>query len=217
VVPLVGDGIVVGTLNVGRMGGPESHFDSAAFEMAKLFASQASISLLNAEAHRALATRAETDALTGLLNRRAFDEQVAGLSVDPGSQPLSLLMLDLDGFKMFNDRRGHPAGDALLREVGRLISAAVRSRDRVYRHGGDEFAVLLPATGCEVASRVAERIRTAIASIDAGGSPGITASIGSAGSPGDASTADGLVAAADAALYRGKATGGDRVEGVGIT
>jgi diguanylate cyclase (GGDEF)-like protein len=211
VVPLVGEGDVVGTLNVGRMGGTESHFDSADFEIAQLFASQASIALLNAEVHRAVATRAETDALTGLHNRGAFEEHFPALLADPRAQPLTLLMLDLDGFKAFNDGHGHPAGDALLREVARSISAAVRAGDRVYRHGGDEFAVLLPATAPAVGARVAERIRAAIAMLDAGAGTRVTASVGAASNPDDATTRDGLVAAADAALYRAKESGGDCV------
>jgi diguanylate cyclase (GGDEF)-like protein len=211
VVPLVGEGDVVGTLNVGRMGGTESHFDSADFEIAQLFASQASIALLNAEVHRAVATRAETDALTGLHNRGAFEEHFPALLADRRAQPLTLLMLDLDGFKAFNDGHGHPAGDALLREVARSISAAVRAGDRVYRHGGDEFAVLLPATAPAVGARVAERIRAAIAMLDAGAGTRVTASIGAASNPDDATTRDGLVAAADAALYRAKESGGDCV------
>jgi diguanylate cyclase (GGDEF)-like protein len=213
VVPLVAEGVVVGTLNVGRMGGAESHFDAADFEIAKLFASQASIALLNAETHRAVAARAETDALTGLHNRRAFEDHFPVLLADRGAQPLALLMLDLDGFKAFNDRHGHPAGDALLREVARSINAEVRAGDRVYRHGGDEFAVLLPATARAVAVRVGERIKAAIAVLDSGVGTGVTASVGAACNPDDATTRDGLVAAADAALYRAKATGGDRVEG----
>jgi len=120
-------------------------------------------------------------------------------------------MLDLDGFKAFNDGHGHPAGDALLREVARSISAAVRAGDRVYRHGGDEFAVLLPATAPAVGARVAERIRAAITMLDAGAGTRVTASVGAASNPDDATTRDGLVAAADAALYRAKESGGDCV------
>ena len=157
VVPLGSGGDVVSTLNVGRIGGLEAHFDSADFEMAKLFASVASIALLNAETHQGIATRAETDALTSLLNRRAFDDHSLAILGDPGTQPVTLLMLDLDGFKAFNDPHGHPAGDAVLLGVAMSLRAAVRAGDRACRNGGDEFAVLLPATTQAVGERVAER------------------------------------------------------------
>ena len=87
IVPLTSEGVVLGTLNVGRMGGPEAYFSATEFDMARLFASQASIALLNAESHRAVATRAETDALTGLRNRRAFDDRMESLSGDPEARP----------------------------------------------------------------------------------------------------------------------------------
>ena len=211
IVPLLRQGDVIGTLNVGRMGDTESHFDAGEFEMSRLFASQASTALVNAETHRAVSTQAETDALTGLLNRRAFDIHVIALLADQASQPLTLLMLDLDTFKAFNDRHGHPAGDALLVEVARSIETAVRGGDRVYRIGGDELGVLLPATSQTVGMRVGERIRSAIARLDAGGVGRVTVSVGAASSPDDATNKDVLVAAADAALYRAKAAGGDRV------
>ncbi|MGO9179777.1 MAG: diguanylate cyclase domain-containing protein [Candidatus Limnocylindrales bacterium] len=205
IVPLLIDGDVGGTLNVGRMGGAASHFDSSEFEIAQLLASQASIALQNAEAHHAVSTRAATDALTGLRNRGAFEEDIAALLADRNAQPLTLLMLDLDGFKAFNDQLGHPAGDRLLGTVARAMSAAVRADDRVYRYGGDEFAVLLPGTTRGVGEQVAQRICSAIAAIDAGAGARITASVGAASHPADAATRDDLVAAADTALYRAKA------------
>ncbi len=211
VVPLMGPGDVVGTLNVGRMGDTESHFDAAEFEMAQLFASQASIALLNAERHGAVATRAKTDALTGLHNRGAFEEHIAALLDDPGARPLTLLMLDLDDFKALNDRQGHLAGDTVLREVANSIRAAVRAGDHACRYGGDEFAILLPATARAVGAQVAERIRASIAGLETGAGSEITLSVGVACAPDDATTRDGLVAAADVALYRAKALGGDAV------
>jgi len=212
IVPLIGEGSVLGTLNLGRMGGPEAYFSTMEFEIARLFASQASIALLNAESHRAVATRAETDALTGLRNRRAFDEGLASLSVDPGARPIVLVMLDLDGFKQFNDRFGHPAGDMLLNAVAGAMNASVRGDDRVYRLGGDEFAVLLPMTGRRVGMQVARRIRTAIAGLDSGGGAPVAASIGVATCPDDVADPSVLVRAADAALYRAKHAGGNRVD-----
>ncbi len=211
VVPLMAGEVVAGTLNLGRMGGPESHFDAADFEMAQLFARQASLALVNADRHMALTTRAMTDELTGLYNRRAFEEMVSTLVADTAAQPLTLLMLDLDGFKAFNDRHGHLAGDALLRDVGGSMQAAVRAGDRVCRYGGDEFAILLPATPPTVGAHVAERITAGIAALDAPRGSSITASVGAASAPIDASNREALVAAADAALYRAKALGGNKV------
>lgn len=212
VVPLFLGGEVAGTLNVGRMGKEEAHFSDAEFELARLFAGQASIALRNAETLKAVSTRAETDALTGLRNRGAFDDRLKALLGDPGAQPLVLVMLDLDGFKHYNDVHGHPAGDVLLQAAGRAITASVRDGDLCFRYGGDEFALLLPKTDEESAMQIAERVRLAIAAVDSSGASGVTASVGLGSSPRDAETAGALVAATDSALYRAKGWGGDRVE-----
>jgi diguanylate cyclase (GGDEF)-like protein len=211
VVPLRVGGDVVGTLNVGRMG-EAGHFSAQEFELVKLFAGQASIALRNAETLRAVATRAETDALTGLRNRGSFDDQLARLAADAGVQPVVLLMLDLDGFKQYNDVHGHPAGDALLRAAAGAVSSSVRDGDMCFRYGGDEFAVLLPGTDADGARQIAERVRLAIAAVDSSGSARVTASVGLGSLPRDARTAAALVAVADAALYRAKGLGGDQVE-----
>ncbi|MGA2513871.1 MAG: sensor domain-containing diguanylate cyclase [Candidatus Limnocylindrales bacterium] len=217
VVPLLIDGQVGGTLNVGRMGGVGAHFQPSEFEVAQLFAKQASIALQNADAHHAVSTRAETDALTGLRNRGAFERDIAALLADQSGQPLTLLMLDLDGFKTFNDRHGHPAGDSLLGAVARALNAGVRACDRAYRYGGDEFAVLLPGAAPGVGVEVAGRITAAIARLDLAAGVAITASVGVACQPDDAATRDGLVAAADAALYQAKESGCGRVAVAGIS
>jgi diguanylate cyclase (GGDEF)-like protein len=207
VVPLMVRGEVVGTLNVGRMGKSEAHFSAAEFELARLFAGQASIALQNAEAHRAVWNRAETDSLTALRNRGAFDSQLEAL-VDESPQSCALIMVDLDGFKRYNDRHGHPAGDTVLQAVGRAIDSAIRQRDLSFRYGGDEFAIVLPRTGVTQAVQVADRVRQAIKEhpIVAGT---LTASAGVACHPIHAASKSALIDAADAALYRAKAAGGD--------
>jgi diguanylate cyclase (GGDEF)-like protein len=211
VVPLFVRGQVAGTMNVGRMGEREAHFSLAEFELARLFAGQASIALQNAETHRAVRNRAETDFLTGLHNRGAFDARLDALVANPVAQPCALIMVDLDNFKHYNDRHGHPAGDTALQAVGRAIDSAVRERDVTFRYGGDEFAILLPRTGVNPAAQVARRVRRAIKEhpIVAGT---LTASAGVACHPVHATSKEALVAAADAALYRAKDSGGDTIE-----
>jgi diguanylate cyclase (GGDEF)-like protein len=210
VVPLMVHGEVVGTLNVGRMGGSNAHFSDAEFELARLFASQASIALQNAEAHRAVWNRAETDSMTGLRNRGAFDARLDAL-MEGSAQSCALIMLDLDGFKHYNDRHGHPAGDTVLQAVGRAIDSAIRQRDLSFRYGGDEFAIVLPRTSINQAVQVADRVRRAIKQhpIVAGT---LTASAGVACHPTHAGDKSSLISAADVALYRAKGAGGDRTE-----
>ena len=217
IVPLVADGQVLGVLNVARMGGPEVHFSASDFELVQLFAAQASIALSNADAHQALSQRAETDALTGLGNHGAFQRHLGELvdAVDAKARgnagQLTVLMMDLDRFKAYNDRHGHPAGDALLHRIATAIYGAARSDDSVYRYGGDEFALILPRSGAAAATRVAERIRTAVARLTADNITPVTITIGVASLPGQATDRGGLIAAADAALYYGKRSGENRV------
>ena len=161
-----------------------------------------------------LQTREKTriDDLTGLFNRRYFDERLneeVGLSTQHGHS-LSLLMIDLDHFKMFNDIYGHRAGDDLLRQVARLIANSIRGNDQAFRYGGDEFAVLLPHTDVDSASPVAERVRQQIEHHMQSASIGVTASIGFASCPANAVTAADLVTMADAAVYNAKYHGRNR-------
>jgi diguanylate cyclase (GGDEF)-like protein len=130
-------------------------------------------------------------------------------------QPLSLLLIDVDHFKLINDAYGHPAGDECLCHIARVLSASlIRPADLIARHGGDEFAVLLPETGSRGASTVASRIRSAIAKdVAAGASYATTLSIGAATwNAEEDSSPDELIHAADRALYVAKHNGRDRVE-----
>jgi diguanylate cyclase (GGDEF)-like protein len=214
VVPLVADGDVIGCMNISRVGGEEAHFSEADFELVKLFAGQASIALRNAEEHQAVTVRAETDALTGVGNHGAFQRHLAELldgrdEGEPGS--VALLMMDLDSFKSYNDRLGHPAGDALLHAVATTIYGAARAEDRVYRYGGDEFALILEGAAARDAAAVGERVRAAVARLTANDPMPVKISVGVAAFPADADGKNELIAAADTALYYGKQSGGDRV------
>ncbi len=201
VVPLRVGGDVVGTLNVGRMG-EEGHFSPHEFELVKLFAGQASIALANVEAHRALWARAETDALTGLRNRGAFEQDLEHALGDPRLASVLLLMIDLDDFKLYNDCHGHLAGDRVLRTVGEVIGAVGGAG---YRYGGDEFAVIVSNGTATDAAAMSRLLATGMASIVHTGETPLTASVGAALFPEVAASKDALVAAADAELYRCKA------------
>jgi len=122
-----------------------------------------------------------------------------------------VLMMDLDSFKAYNDRHGHPAGDSLLHRAATAIYGAARTDDRVYRYGGDEFAIILRHSTVAAGTRVAERIRRAVAALTDGDPTPVTITVGVAGMPGDATDRAGLIAAADTALYYGKRSGEDRV------
>jgi diguanylate cyclase (GGDEF)-like protein/excisionase family DNA binding protein len=217
VVPLVADGEVLGALNVSRLGGPEVYFSDSDFELVQLFSAQASIALSNADAHHAVSQRAETDALTGLANHGAFQRDLgiliesAGISPRTAERRIALLMMDLDRFKSYNDRHGHPAGDALLHRIAFAIYGAARSVDRVYRYGGDEFALILPGATVTEGARVAERVRRAVGRLTAADPSPVTISIGVAGVPIDAVDRATLISAADTALYFGKRSGEDAV------
>jgi diguanylate cyclase (GGDEF)-like protein len=168
-----------------------------------------------ATAHGTLQDVARRDGLTGLFNRRAFDELLVSelQRASRSAQPVSLLLVDVDHFKQFNDRYGHLAGDACLRAVARAIGeTANRPTDVAARYGGEEFAVLLPSTDAEGAIQVAERMREAVALQGSDSWQPVTISVGATTQwPGDAVDPAGLIDTADNALYEAKDTGRNRV------
>lgn len=169
-------------------------------------------------AKRRLRHLADTDGLTLLYNKRYIDEYLA-TEVSRArryDRELSIVLLDIDHFKEFNDSHGHPTGDALLEQLGTLLARSIRQIDCAGRYGGDEFALVLPETAKRGAETVARWLRAVVAGHgfrDSKGRPvgSVTVSIGVATFPADAEEVDGLIEAADRWLYRAKHEGRNRV------
>lgn len=211
----------------------EASFTDERVEFLRILGAQAMISIASAklhdsleervaertaqleEANRKLATLSITDGLTGLANRRRFDEYLRSESVRAArtGQPLAVIMLDVDYFKKFNDRYGHQAGDACLIRVAHALAAGTRrSGDLAARYGGEEFSIVLPNTGAGQAYHIGELLRGAIEALaiaHAGATTGrVTISVGVAiQAPHDAGDQDTLMRRADLALYRAKDAG----------
>lgn len=244
-VPLVTQGRAEGWLEI--VGGEPRAFDQDEVELVQILANQAAAALDNARLYETLAQQAITDGLTGLFNHRFFyerlrDEVTRARRYD---LPLSLLMMDLDDFKSYNDRFGHQAGDGVLRRVAEIMRAQLRKNvDIPARYGGEEFAIILPHTAVGGAERVGERLSEAIREVDddvatmhgaavvgervrhsieealfqengAGDAARITISVGVASIASHAADAEELVATADKALYLAKQLGKNRVEVIG--
>lgn len=169
-------------------------------------------------AQSALEKLASRDGLTGLANRRCFDdtlhtEWARALRL---CQPLSLLMVDVDNFKAYNDANGHLGGDECLKRIATAVASEIRANDLVARYGGEEFAVILPNQSLKGAAVVAERIRRRVEALQVPNGPAplrlVTVSIGAATAiAGPDNSASDLVAIADAALYRAKHLGRNRI------
>jgi diguanylate cyclase (GGDEF)-like protein len=172
--------------------------------------------LEGAAAHEAALLRAERDPLTGLANHGrlwvALEHEAA--RAERYGRAVSVVMLDLDGFKAFNDRHGHLAGDEALARAAALVRERSRASDTAARYGGDEFALVLPETARAGALAVAEKIRASIEGLRIGAG-GVTVSAGVATAPDDGRGAADLVRAADLRLYAAKAGGGNRVAELG--
>ena len=169
-------------------------------------------------AHVELERLATRDGLTGLANRRCFDDTIHAewQRAQRQQQPLSLLMVDVDNFKQYNDSHGHMKGDDCLRRVAGAVASEMRSNDLVARYGGEEFAVILPNQSLKGAAIVAERIRHRVERLrlpsDHAGTPCVTVSIGAATAlPGVGTELAQLIHTADSALYRAKHLGRNRI------
>ena len=165
-----------------------------------------------AAANARLEMLAQTDGLTGLKNHRTFHERLTAemLRAARYELPLSLLLIDVDWFKSYNDTFGHPAGDQILKQVGQILQANIRTSDLAARYGGEEFGIILPHTGVDGACRIAENLR-AVLEKACWPERAITASFGVATWTSETAHAAAMVAQADAALYHSKRKGRNRV------
>jgi diguanylate cyclase (GGDEF)-like protein len=216
-IPLIAQDRALGCMNLYLTDGHE--FDADEIQLLSTFASQAAISIENARLFEETRQLAITDELTGLANHRQFYNQLARefRRAQRYRRPLTLLMLDLDHFKEYNDRFGHLAGDQALREIGEVLRRNARDVDILARYGGEEFAIILPETDLERAIIQAERTRVAIASHafrgkDSSPKGDLTVSVGVAALTPGMRKIEELVHDADQALYRAKSQGRNRLE-----
>jgi diguanylate cyclase (GGDEF)-like protein len=183
--------------------------------MFQLITNLGSLALVNANLMTRLRDRANTDGLTGLLNKRYFMEELVArmiVAAEREAQPLGLFIFDLDYFKNYNDTNGHPAGDELLRSLGDLLRSQMRPGDRCCRYGGEEFVIAMPDTNREETYKGAERIRKAIeahpfAHQEKQPNGNVTISGGVAALPHDGNSVADLTRHADSALYESKRRG----------
>jgi diguanylate cyclase (GGDEF)-like protein len=194
-IPLLVQGDVVGILTLWAAG---QALDAEALGWVETLAPYVALQLRHSRAYGRMRERADRDRLTGLYNRQAFDSLLAAevARYQRYLHPFSLLLLDVDHFKSINDRYGHPTGDAVLANVGRVLTRTLREVDVAARYGGEEFAVLLPETELDIGLDIAERLRNAIAASVAhapGGQIAVTVSIGISACPACAADSEGLI------------------------
>ncbi|TDJ01509.1 MAG: GGDEF domain-containing protein [Deltaproteobacteria bacterium] len=212
--PLFFQGSVRGVINVNNKRNRQS-FTAEDLKLLEAIAGHAAVALANAHRYEEVLGRAQHDALTGLANHGHFWSSLSAElnRSDRYSHAFSLIMIDVDHFKQYNDRHGHISGDDVLRSVANVINEQRRSCDHAARYGGDEFCVLLPETSLEGARIFAVKIREAVEEschTPKGDGP-ITVSLGVASYPDDGRTAIELVKAADEQLYHAKDQGRNRV------
>jgi diguanylate cyclase (GGDEF)-like protein/putative nucleotidyltransferase with HDIG domain len=211
-VPLIARGRLKGTLNIYRVG-ERAAFTDAEFQLAARFGDAAALALDNAHIRASLELQAQTDALTGLFNHRAFHELLRKelLRASAAHATVALVMLDLDDFKRVNDVYGHAIGDTVLAEVAELLRAAVRQGDTICRIGGEEFAIVIPGGDVDVALALARRLAGRLEEKDFEPAGRISVSLGVAIGPLHAANPRELVACAEAAMMTAKARGKHRV------
>ncbi|MEA2453433.1 MAG: hypothetical protein QOG04_2143, partial [Actinomycetota bacterium] len=210
VFPMTAEGKPVGVIAVehpGRTG----RIERRVVDMVQQFASHAALALETRSLYQLVQKQAETDALTGIPNRRTFEstlEREMSRAARSGEQ-VTLAMFDIDHFKSLNDTYGHQTGDDVLKKVASALAITCRDFDTPARYGGEEFAVILPSCSSKESLMVAERLRQAISQVEA--VTPITASAGVATFPTHATDLQSLIKSADEALYESKRGGRDRV------
>jgi diguanylate cyclase (GGDEF)-like protein len=223
-VPMMAQGEATGVLHVrfpGWRGVGDAGTLAATQRLAQTVAEQTALALANLKLRETLRNQAIRDQLTGLYNRRYMEESLTREihRATRAGTGLGVLMLDLDHFKRFNDAHGHAAGDVLLREVCAFLAEHVRGEDIACRYGGEELTLILPDVTLDEARARADDLRQGVRELVVRhrGEPlgGVTVSIGVAVMPQHGASSDGLLQAADDALYRAKALGRDRVVVVG--
>jgi diguanylate cyclase (GGDEF)-like protein len=211
--PIIARGQLLGFLSLDNV--VPGFYSQDMAERLAVFAAQAGLALENARLYAEQQKLATTDGLTGLANRRYFDIELARelQRAERHKRSTALMMIDLDDFKQYNDRYGHPAGDDLLRALALLLGQYVRTLDTAARYGGEEFVLILPETQAEAACGAAERLRELVAQLpltpDANAAR-VTISLGVAVAPMHGLTPAELVQAADRALYAAKRAGKNR-------
>jgi len=210
-IPLLMGTRIVGVMNMARLevGG----FSSSEIRLLSMLADQAAIAVVNARLHRATNQKALSDTLTGLPNRRALDEKLEA-EVKRSlrtKKSFSVVMMDLDGFKNFNDTYGHAVGDIVLQKVFHALAQGIRTTDFLARYGGDELTLILPETDMNGAKLVAQKVREKLDQLEIPLPDGKCAELGISGGiavfPFHGRLASELMRAADAALYRAKKHG----------
>jgi diguanylate cyclase (GGDEF)-like protein len=219
-IPLRSHGPVMGVFRVACR--KRHAYEPEEFEVLQRLADLMAVAVENQRLLQATRRMAEVDGLTGVCNHRHF-KMLLGRETERArttSQPLALLMADVDHFKRVNDAHGHPAGDAVLRHVAATLARRLRRSDVLARYGGEEFAVLLPGTDARAAAKLAEDLRAEVEREPARLPPPqaplqVTLSLGVAAMPGDADNELRLLEAADQALYKAKRDGRNRVARAG--
>ncbi len=209
-VPLMVKDEVIGSLIVASK--KPNAYRQRHIKLLEQLASQVAMPIENSRLYAKAEEKARIDELTALSNRRALDEMIAS-EISRNSRyggVFSLIILDLDSFKAYNDNYGHPAGDKLLKQIGSTLRGAIRSVDRAFRYGGDEFAILLPQTTIEAAYEVSKRVQKRVAIESRSGYVPVTASLGLASWPADGISSNDIITAADTALYHAKRMGGNQ-------